>query len=47
MKVLDKVKAWLEDEIKVNEKYGDDPTNTAKDLLTKIKDWQLQEQDNE
>ena len=46
-KVLDKVKTWLEDEIKANEKYGDDPTNTAKDLLTKINDWENKESNND
>jgi hypothetical protein len=38
--VLDKVKLWLEDEIEANEQFGDDPTNTAEDLLTKIKEWE-------
>ena len=40
MKVLDKIKTWLEDEIEANKKYGDDPTNTAEDLLTKIHEWE-------
>ena len=39
--VLDKVKLWLEDEIEANEQFGDDPTNTAEDLLTKIKEWEI------
>ena len=38
--VLDKVKIWLKNEVKANDKYGDDPTGTADDLLTKIKDWE-------
>ena len=38
--VLDKVKLWLEDEIEANKQFGDDPTNTAEDLLTKIKEWE-------
>ena len=38
--VLDKVKIWLKNEVKANNKYGDDPTGTADDLLTKIKDWE-------
>ena len=38
--VLDKVKLWLEDEIEANKQFGHDPTNTAKDLLTKIKEWE-------
>tara|TARA_R100000963_G_scaffold31656_1_gene23066 strand:- start:327 stop:491 length:165 start_codon:yes stop_codon:yes gene_type:complete len=46
-KVLNKVKKWLEDEIKANEKYADDPTDTAKDLLTKINDWEFKEAGNE
>ena len=39
--VLDKVKLWLEDEIEANEQFCDDPTNTAEDLLTKIKEWEI------
>ena len=39
--LLDKVKLWLEDEIEANEQFGDDPTNTAEDLLTKIKEWEI------
>ena len=39
--VLDKVKLWLEDEIEANEQFGDDPTNTVEDLLTKIKEWEI------
>jgi hypothetical protein len=38
--VLDKVKIWLKNEVKANDKYEDDPTDTAECLLMKIKDWE-------
>ena len=38
--VLDKVKIWLKNEAKANDKYEDDPTDTAECLLMKIKDWE-------
>lgn len=43
MELINKIKEWLENEVKANNKYGDDPTNTAEDLLTKIKDWETKE----
>ena len=38
--VLDKVKIWLKAEVKANDKYGDDPTETALELFLLIKDWE-------
>ena len=38
--IVKQIKQWLVDEIEANKKYGDDPTNTAEDLLTKIQEWE-------
>ena len=43
--VLDKVKIWLKNEVKANDKYGDDLTDTAECLLMKIKDWEKEKRD--
>lgn len=43
-KILNKVKKWLEDEVKANEKYKDDYTDTAECLLTMINIWENEEQ---
>tara|TARA_R100000734_G_C3271689_1_gene67513 strand:+ start:423 stop:554 length:132 start_codon:yes stop_codon:yes gene_type:complete len=42
MNLIDKIKEWLEREVEHNNIYGDDPTDVAKDLLTKIKDWETE-----
>ena len=42
-KILNKVKKWLEDEVKANEKYKDDYTDTAECLLTMINIWENEE----
>ena len=43
MITIERIKQWLVNEIEANKKYGDDPTNTAEDLLGLIKIWELEE----
>ena len=43
MITIERIKQWLVNEIEANKKYGDDPTNTAEDLLGLIKIWEIEE----